>query len=200
MWFRGEEHEMSFAYANNRDDIWHGRVPDKYDRVRWKVTGHRVVELGGAEGVLTLSLARYGRVATSIDRHEPNHREALLLKNRWRAMFGSCIDDADFVLGDVRDNIDVMKDRDSLVAVRSFCYLGREDAEGILAAARVLGVWEVVLCANGRRARDTEDPYHELSSIGGMVSALESASFKIVEIASEGDPIVVARSPERCPV
>lgn len=191
---------MSFAYADCRVDVWHGRVPERFDSVRWEITGHRVIELGGAEGILALQLARYGHVVTSIDVDEASHAEALLLKNRWKVMFGSCIDDASFILGDVRENIDVLRDRDSLVAVRSFCHLGREDAEGILSAARVLGIWEVVLCGDERIAQDSADPHHDLSSVDGMVRLLESADFKIFSIVPEGDPIVVARSPDRCPV
>ena len=48
----------SLAYRTNRKAIWRGEIPEKYTRLVDLVPGERVLELGAAEGVLSLLLAQ----------------------------------------------------------------------------------------------------------------------------------------------
>lgn len=48
----------SLEYRKNRNAIWQANVPNKYTRLLDLIPGQRVLELGAAEGVLSLLLAK----------------------------------------------------------------------------------------------------------------------------------------------
>jgi hypothetical protein len=57
----------SLAYRTNRKAIWRGDIPEKYTRLVDLVPGKRVLELGAAEGVLSLLLAQKKEKVFALD-------------------------------------------------------------------------------------------------------------------------------------
>lgn len=191
----------SLAYRKGRPDIWAGRVPAKYTRLLPHITGPRVLELGSAEGVLSLLMSRE-HVAdriTALEMRDDRHDEGERLRDRW-ANLGYDVSRVRMVWGNILDRLDLLAEADCLVAVRSIYYL-REAAPVVLREA-ARSVARVVLCGNGGRQRqyrrepDSElGRFNRLSSVEGMRALLEDAGYGIETVLDEGDPIVVGRHP-----
>jgi hypothetical protein len=181
----------SLAYRKARAEIWAGKVPEKYTRLLPYIEGSPILEIGSAEGVLALLLAKRGAEVAGLELRSERHRDALKLKAHWG------IERCHFFLGDIRECVDLMAGVETLVAVRTIYYL-REDAPAILAFAAHYGIRRVVLCGNRNRAlrheahpNDEQGRFNKPASIGGMRELLERAGYRVVMIVREGDPIVV---------
>ncbi len=193
-------HMGSLAYRENREAIRNGDVPAKYTRIVPLVPGRRVLEIGAAEGVLSLLLALDKEVVFALDGEEPRHAEALRLQTIWRSRderFGRC----EMILGEFRNRLDLLDQVDTLVAVRMIYYL-EEDMQQVFEKV-AQKVENVVLCGNAHRAaywaktkgtglpRRGFGPYDYYASLEGMKSLLEGVGYRITTEVSEGDPIVV---------
>lgn len=181
----------SLAYRKARADIWAGRVPAKYTRLLPYITGSPVLEMGSAEGVLSLLIAKQGQKVTGLELREERHLEALRLRKHWG------VKGATFFVGDIRDNLHLLTGIRTFVAVRAIYYL-RNDAGAVLAHCATAGIGRVVLCGNGNRAEQWRtDPltalgrFNRLASVDGMRDALQGAGYRIETVIAEGDPIVV---------
>lgn len=193
----------SLAYRSNRTAIWRDEIPEKYERIVDLVPGRRVLELGAAEGVLSLLLAQNKDQVLALEKNESRHQEALRLKAsmllRERDV-GRC----EMVLGDIRERFDLLQGIDTLVAVRSIYYL-RDQLGGVFDRIG-RSVPNVVLCGNRFRAQkyrngDTDDAvghYNYYASLEGMTWLLEGCGYAIVRKVTEGTRSSSAerRSPE----
>lgn len=196
----------SLAYRKNHDAIWRGTVPEKYSRLLPYVTGCRVLEIGAAEGVLSLLLAERGHSVTAIERRDVRHAEALQLQARWKAM-GRKVDGCTMVEGDIIKRPDLLQGIDCLVAVRVIYHL-REAAPAVMAAAAAAEVPRIVLCGNKNRAARFEagrpdeglGEFNFYSTIKGMSALLEEAGYAIEKIVAEGDPIVIGAYHQGSPI
>lgn len=193
----------SLAYRTHEAAILAGSVPRKYTRLIPHITGRRVLEIGSAEGVLPLTLAREGRVdfAIGLELKDHRHQSALRLRECWAGL-GYDVSASRLIRGDIRTERALLLGVDTVVAVRSIYYL-REDAVDVMHLAYGYGVEEVVLCGNrGRQAQarlqpDTErGRFNRLASVEGMRALLEGAGYQIATVVDEGDPIVVGRHPD----
>ena len=72
----------SLAYRNNRKAIWRGNIPEKYTRLVDLVPGQRILELGAAEGVLSLLLAQKKEKVFALELKEERHEEARNVSRR----------------------------------------------------------------------------------------------------------------------
>lgn len=185
----------SLAYRKAKDGIWNGDVPEKYARLLPYVRGHSVLEIGAAEGVLSLLLSRERAVerVTALELRDYRHQEGLKLQARWRAL-GYDVARCTMVCDDIRNRFDLLESIDTLVAVRAIYYL-REDAPRVLMHA-FPHARRVVLCGNrGRQSKYRSSPGSEtfnfLSSIEGMRALLVQAGYRVEEVLEEGDPVVV---------
>jgi SAM-dependent methyltransferase len=185
----------SLAYRKNEAAILAGDVPDKYTRLLPFITGKRILEIGSAEGVLALLLARQGRHVTAIERSDERLADASKVYSRWLAKEGK-FNEPTWINGDIADNLWALKDKDTFLAVRVIYYLG-DRLDGIFADVAKF-IPEVVLCGNGNRAarwrvgepNDTKaDNYY--ASNEGMTDLLERHGYRITQTVFEGDPIVV---------
>jgi hypothetical protein len=183
--------EGSLAYRKARNDIWAGRIPEKFTRLLPYIQGSPVLEIGSAEGVLTLTLAKQGLDVIGLELRPDRHEDALRLKKFWG------VTTAKLICGDIRDRLHLLAGTHTLVAVRAIYYL-RADAAGVLAHASASGVQRVVLCGNkNRAAQSAEYPltdlgrFNHVAGIPGMVELLEGAGYRIEAVVKEGDPIVV---------
>lgn len=188
----------SLAYRKNKDAIWRGEIPDKYTRVLDLVPGDHILELGAAEGVLSLLLAERKARVIALEMKRQRHEEALQLQALWREQ-GKDVARCEMVLGDLKDRIDLLDQVDTLVAVRSIYYL----RDNILRVFEAVGshVPNVVLCGNKNRGRryfessgrpdDRLGKFNYYASLEGMTKLLQDCGYQIVRAIANGDPIVV---------
>ena len=188
----------SLAYRTNRKAIWRGDIPEKYTRLVDLVPGKRVLELGAAEGVLSLLLAQKKEKVFALELKPERHEEARRLKSSWQERgldVGSC----EMVLGNIKEQLHLLKSVDTLLAVRSIYYLRADLIEVFDAVGR--HVPNVVLCGNKNRARKYAESHgnpddalgksNYFATLEGMSSLLEGCGYTIVTSIAEGDPIVI---------
>jgi len=188
----------SLAYRANRKAIWQGDIPEKYTRLVDLVPGQRILELGAAEGVLSLLLAQKKEKVFALELKEERHEEARNLKTSWQER-GLDVGRCEMVLGNIMEHLHLLKSVDTLLAVRSIYYLRGDLIDVFDAVGR--HVPNVVLCGNRNRARkyaeshgNPDDPLGKdnyFATLEGMTSLLEGCGYTIVTIVADGDPIVV---------
>lgn len=192
----------SLAYRKSEADIIAGRVPEKYTRLLPFIPGERVLEIGSAEGVLSLLLARADqgnkKAVTALERRQERHEAALLLAMAWQRIYNLSAEIA-LINGGVCDHLHLLQGIDTLVAVRMIYYLGADLDRVFAEAAR--HVPNVVLCGNKNRAHwwreglpnknDRADNYY--ASAEGMRDVLQRHGYEIASECLDGDPIVVGR-------
>lgn len=196
----------SLAYRNAAEAIWHGVVPEKYTRLLpYLPASDAVLELGAAEGVLSLLMAENGSRVTALEMREDRHEEAKRLQARWLEL-GRKVHQCTMVLGDIWRDIDVLQGVHTFVAVRSIYYL-RDNAGSVMAACAAAGVKRVVLCGNKNRAarwqrkeipvEDGLGYFNIYASVPGMQRLLDVGGFKLEQILNDGrgDPIVTGYRP-----
>ena len=181
----------SLAYRKNESAIIKGDVPEKYRRIVPHVPGDRILELGSAEGVLALLLAKEGKKVAALERQEHRHAAAQELRDAWG------VDGVRFICGDIRDNLGRLDGIDTLVAVRMIYYL-RFDLDRVFAEV-AKHVPNVVLCGNRNRADryragvkdEPGGPHNLYASLEGMKALLERHGYRITKEVTDGDEIVV---------
>lgn len=187
----------SLAFRKNEAAILRGDVPEKYLRILPFVTGRNVLEIGSAEGVLALLLARQGKKVTAVEKSEERHAAANRLYTEWMAREQRFPAPA-FVNATIDQRLDLLNGKDCLLAVRSIYYLG-DRLDPLIAAAREARVRQIVLCGNGNRAvrwREgrPDEPLGEFNRYAareGMTDLLECHGYRIAQVVAEGDEIVV---------
>jgi SAM-dependent methyltransferase len=186
----------SLAYRKNREAIWNGSVPEKYRRLLPYITGSHVLEIGAAEGVLSLLMAET-RDVIALELRPERVAEGVALQDRWRKL-GIPVDRCRFAIGDIRDRLELLEGVDMIVAVRSIYYL-RDDIQAFVSQTKVP---TFLMCGNKNRAADwargSEDglgQFNFYASVEGMTQLLKTAGYDIETVVSEGDPIVIGRHP-----
>jgi SAM-dependent methyltransferase len=183
----------SLAFRKNEAAILRGDVPAKYIRLIPHIPGERILELGSAEGVLALLLAKQGRQVTALERNQDRHIAALDLRDSWG------VNGVRFICGDIRDNLRHLAKAETLVAVRMIYYL-RTDLDKVFAEV-AKHVPNVVLCGNRNRADryragvadEPDGPHNFYASAEGMRAVLCRHGYSIVAEVKDGDEIVVGR-------
>jgi SAM-dependent methyltransferase len=182
----------SLAYRKNEAQIIAGIVPEKYLRLVEHIPGDRILEIGSAEGVLALLLAKQGKQVTALERDRERHENAQRLRDAWG------MDSPRFICGDIRDNLRQLEGIDTLVAVRMIYYLGRDLDPVFSEVARK--VPNVVLCGNKNRAErwrkgisEETKADNKYASREGMKDLLTRHGYSVVKEVPEGDEIVIGR-------
>ena len=186
----------SIAYRESKAAIRRGQIPEKYKRLVDVIAGNRILEIGAAEGVLALLLARKNKRVIALERHKGRHAEALKLQSHWRAE-GMDVDLCEMTLGDITDRFDLLQQVDTLVAVRMVYHL-HEDIHRVFEECGKC-VPCVVLCGNRWRARrylqPNDDPSNKTrqfdyyASSEGMVELLEASGYTIVKTVPSADDL-----------
>jgi len=187
----------SLAYRKNEAAIVRGDVPEKYTRLLPFIAGNRILEIGSAEGVLALLLARQGKQVTALEKSEERHDTAQQLYGEWEAREGR-FKAPRFINGDIGANLGLLEGHDTLLAVRSIYYLGESGLESLFKAA-AKHIPTVVLCGNKNRAArwragTPDEPLGEMNRYAareGMTELLERHGYRITQSVTEGDEIVV---------
>lgn len=198
-WRRSRKNSrLSLFYRENRRAIERGTVPERYLRVVSQVTGPRVLEMGAAEGTLSLLLASRGRVVVGV---EPKADRAALAVRRTMAA-PPPTGRLSFVFGDIRDHLPLLQNIDTFVGMRCIYYL-RHDIERVFEAI-AKHVPEVVLTGNAEREakfvageRSSLGDYERYATLEGMISLVVKKGYRVIHseagIPEERDPMVVAR-------
>lgn len=185
--------QASLAFRKNQERIIKGDPPEKYLRLLRHIPGDRILEIGSAEGVLALLLAKAGKQVTALERQPERHGTAQILRDAW----GMDVCGPRFICGDIRNMPELLKDKDTLVAVRMIYYL-RDDLDTVFTEV-AKKIPSVVLCGNRNRADryragvkdDDGGPHNFYASREGMRALLERHGYEIVFEVTEGDEIVV---------
>lgn len=188
----------SLAYRKNEAAILRGEVPEKYTRLLPHIPGKFILEIGSAEGVLALLLAMGGKVVTALEKSAERHETAQSVYSEWLAREMK-FTPPQFVNGEIGSRLDLLKDMDTLVAIRVIYYL-RNDLDRIFSEVSNK-VENVVLCGNRNRADrwragvpdEIGGPLNFYASREGMRELLLRHGYSIVEEVTEGDEIVVGR-------
>jgi hypothetical protein len=186
----------SLAFRKNEDAIRAGDVPDKYARLLPFITGQRIIEIGSAEGVLALLLASQGKDVTALEKSEERHRTASKLYSEWLAR-EKRFQPPHFVNGCIQDNLGLLENKDTLVAVRVIYYLAGQLNTVFAEVAKK--VPRVVLCGNKNRAARwragrPDEPLGDMNRYAareGMTELLTRHGYRITQTVTEGDEIVV---------
>lgn len=187
----------SLEYRKNEAAILRGNVPKKYTRLLPYITGDRILEIGSAEGVLALLLAKDGKQVTALEKSRERHDTAEALREKW----GMDVNGPRFINGTISQHPELLVDGgfDTLVAVRMIYYLGNALDSVFRLAAR--SIPNVVLCGNKNRAAryhagTPDEPLGKMNlyaSAVGMAELLERHGYTVVETVLEGDPIVIGK-------
>jgi SAM-dependent methyltransferase len=188
----------SLAYRKNETAIQRGEVPDKYTRLLPYIPGQRILEIGSAEGVLALLLAREGKTVTALEKSEERHETAQQLYCEWLGREKN-FKAPTFVNGSIANHLNLVAGQDTLVAVRMIYYLGNQ-LDSVFAEVSKY-VPNVVLCGNRNRAErwragNPDPPLGDMNRYAaheGMEALLERHGYEIVSELREGDEIVVGR-------
>jgi len=188
----------SLAYRNNEAAIIRGEVPDKYLRLLPYIPGQNILEVGSAEGVLALLLARMGRRVVALEKNEERHETASQLYAEWLGREKKFVAPS-FVNGSICERLDLLEGIDTLVAVRMVYYLRSHIDEVFAEVAK--RVRNVVLCGNRNRANrwrngvpdEPGGPFNFYASREGMTELLERHGYRITTTVREGDEIVVGQ-------
>jgi SAM-dependent methyltransferase len=186
----------SLAYRKHERAILDGNPPEKFLRLLPFITGQRILEIGSAEGVLALLLAKHGRAVTAVEKSEERHHAAMRLYAEWAAR-EEHFTAPTFVNDRIGNRLDLLNGVDTLVAIRSIYYLA-DDLDRIFAkAAQKVG--KIVLCGNRNRAArwragTPDEPlgdFNRYAAREGMIELLERHGYRIAATVTEGDEIVV---------
>jgi SAM-dependent methyltransferase len=190
----------SLAFRNNEAAIRRGDIPDKFTRLLPFITGKHILEIGSAEGVLALLLARMGKHVTALEKSEERHESAANLYSDWLGREKKFLPPK-FINGAIGNRLDLLNGIDTLVAVRMIYYL-RSDLDRVFAAVASARVPTIVLCGNKNRAvrwrsgiRDEPGgPFNFYASSEGMAELLNRHGYQITAEVTEGDEIVVGNA------
>lgn len=187
----------SLAYRTHEDAIKKGVAPDKYLRLLPYISGSRILEIGAAEGVLSLLLAERGHSVTALEKHSGRHSAALHLQDQWRRL-GRSVDGCTMIQGSILDRFDLLDGVDTFVAVRTIYHL-QDRVHDVFTVVAAAGVSSVVLCGNPNRALWPKGSsssvaklgqWNRYASVAGMSEVLTRAGYTVGTVIAEGDPIV----------
>jgi hypothetical protein len=189
----------SLAFRKNEAAIIRGDVPEKYTRLLPFITGRRILEIGSAEGVLALLLAKLGRTVTAVEKSEERHHAAMKLYAEWAAR-EEHFTAPTFVNDRIGNRLDLLNGMNTVVAIRSIYYLG-DDLDRIFEKV-AQKVPNVVLCGNRNRADRwrrgvPDEPLGDMNRYAareGMIEMLKRHGYRIMKVVTEGDEIVVGES------
>ena len=95
----------------------------KFERLIPILPGNSVVEIGAAEGILSLTLSPYKEKVLAIDIAPIRHQRGLKLKERWLEL-GKPVQNCEMILADIFSKPEVLQGFDTLVASRVIYYFG----------------------------------------------------------------------------
>jgi len=197
------KNKPSLAFRKNHDEIYQGKIPSKYTRLVPYIKGNTILEVGAAEGVLSLLLAQTKGRVIGIERNEERYLEALRLQKAWKLQ-GKKVDNCQFFNVDIINNLNLLQDIDTFVAIRTMYYF-KENMDKIFTNIAKRCKF-IVLGGNKNRAIEyakgnyignvAENNYY--ASSAGMTEIAIQYGYVLDHVISETsgeDPLVVGKKP-----
>ena len=196
--------EMSFQsyFEEHKEEILKGNVPDRYREIAELVPGHRIMEIGSADGTQALVLALRKKVVYGVELMPQQYQCALELRQAWADM-GMNVDHCHFLLGEV-DSYPEIFDKVDTIFMSRVIYHFRDKIRGLFEKIEDSNIKNIVMVGCPDRERrwleggetgDSMGKYAYYASLKGMESIAKDYGFQISSLipSSEGnDPIVVA--------
>lgn len=191
----------SLEFRHHEGLLAQGRVTPKFSRILPFVPGTTVVEMGAAEGVLSLLLAEKKKKVWAVERSKERHERAKSLQVEWLRE-GFPVEACEMIHGDVFDHADLLHSADTFLAVRALYYLGQEIEDAV--ATLWKSVDNVVLVGNRSRSerhfatRSSTSPWegqganNYYATLDGMWQLVTRQGFDVRYAVPDGDPIIVA--------
>jgi len=199
-WYGAHSSGNSVDFREHEQLLRDGDIPEKVLRLLPLINGNTVLEIGSAEGILSLVLAESKDRVVSVDITPARQQTAKELQEMWRQTGKRGVEKCEFVCGDIFDRLDLLDGIQTVIASRVIYYF-HEGMNDLMVALIKHGVENVVLVGNEYRATawDTKQDGKELgryayfSTISGMRELLEKHGYEIVHVLADGDPVVVGR-------
>jgi 2-polyprenyl-3-methyl-5-hydroxy-6-metoxy-1,4-benzoquinol methylase len=191
----------SIAYGRNREENWNAVPLAKFERLIPLIPGKSVVEIGAAEGILSLTLAPHKERVRAIEIAPIRHERGVQLKERWREL-GKPVDNVEMILADIFARPEVLDGYDTLLASRVIYYFGDRLNEFMANASK--SVRYVCFIGNETRARlyrkgaykELGEEYAKYTTAPGMCELVERHGFRVINTIVDGDPVVIAERVE----
>jgi len=108
----------SLAFRHNEEKILSGIIPTKYKKILKHVEGNNILEVGAAEGVLSLLVAKENpnRHVIGLERHSLRYETSIELQKRW------AINNCKFIKGEFIENFHLLKGIDTFIGIRTIYY------------------------------------------------------------------------------
>jgi hypothetical protein len=194
--YDGKTKASSIEYNANKQAHWNGEPVEKFKRLIPILPGNSIVEIGAAEGILSLTLAPYKKRVRAIDITPIRHEKALELKERWIEL-GRPVQNCEMVLGDILRDPELIQGFDTLVASRVIYYFGTHLDE-FMDSVRT-SVENVCFIGNPVRTELYNQGktgklgiYAQYATIPGMIELVERHGFKVTNVDPSLDPLIIA--------
>jgi len=114
---------LSIAFRTASQNIVNGDIPKKYKKILKHIEGDSILEVGSAEGVLSLLAAdkKPNRHVLGLERHTIRYQTSLRLKEAWRKL-GKHVSNCEFLHDDLINNLHLLKGRDTFMGIRVIYY------------------------------------------------------------------------------
>ncbi len=189
------------AFEKHREEIFKGLVPERYSEIAGYVPGAKVLDVGSADGTLTVYLATSKKEVHGSEISKARFQTSLKLKKAWLQQ-GLISDNCTFYHRKVTDLEDLLSIVDCVVLIRVLYHL-KEDADKLFSMiARKSNIKYVAVCGNASKEKKLErdepisglEDFAVLATEKGMIDFLESHGFMIkqqVRLKSTGDCLLV---------
>lgn len=189
----------SIAFREYEQMLGSGKFPERYEKLLPYIKGESVLEIGAAEGIVSLSLARQKSRVVSVDITPIRHEGAKKLQDMWLKAGQDYAAKCEFVCGDIFERFDLLEGIDTVVASRVIYYF--QDRLEDLMAAIARNATHVVLVGNADRAEAWESrgdgmkigKYAYYATTAGMTELLQRHGYTVTDSVVIEDPVVVAQ-------
>ncbi|SMF57907.1 hypothetical protein SAMN02982989_0657 [Xaviernesmea oryzae] len=195
--YTGRTMAQSIEFDANKDAHWNGQPVPKFERLVPIMPGSSLVEIGAAEGILSLTLAPHKERVRAIDITPNRHQKALELKARWLEL-GKRVENCEMVLGDALKNPELISGFDTLMASRVIYYFGtfleefmdnvRKNVDNVCFIGNPVRTAQFNQGKTGKLGE-----YAKYATIPGMIELVERHGFKVTHVDETLDPLIIAR-------
>ncbi len=189
------------SFRDNKSDIFNGILPERYEELSRLIPGRRILDVGSADGTLSLHLSGDRDFVYGLEPSTPRYKTALKLQEVWRRssdLYGNC----QFLNFGVMDRPEILADVDTVIFIRVLYHLGPGAAEVMKLIGVAANIRRVVLCGNRVKEERLErgeelaalGPHAMLATEAGMVQFLNDHDFEVEAIhrlETTGDCLLV---------
>ncbi len=195
--YTGQTKAQSIEFDANKEVHWQGQTVPKFDRLVPIMPGNSLVEIGAAEGILSLTMAPHKERVRAIDITPARHQKALELKARWIEL-GKPVENCEMVLGDALKHPELIAGFDTLMASRVIYYFGtyleefmdnvRKNVDNVCFIGNPVRTARLAQGSTGKLGE-----YAKYATVPGMIELVERHGFKVWHVDETLDPLIIAK-------